>query len=111
MEGDKVKKLNAALMKRALGYRSRDTVEEYVVEKEGGERLQRRKVTSKEVPADLKAIMIALDELRSEGDFAGMSDEELRNLKNRYLAELGQITGGRVEIMRDGSGVRIRLKA
>lgn len=72
------KKLNKALVKRALGYLNREVTEEFCKEKEKMV-LTKRKVTKKNVPPDITAVKVLL-EMYGENqnlDFANMTDEEL----------------------------------
>ena len=76
---DKFKdKIQKSLLKKALGYRYNEIIEEYSMD-EGGEKLCKKKVTTKDVPPDISAVKLLLDSLSIEhNDFEGMSDEELK---------------------------------
>ncbi len=78
-------KLKSAIMKVALGYTVEEVTEEYDA-KEGELKLIRRKETKKDVPPDLKAVKLLLDE--GAADYAAMSDEELEKEKQRLLKML-----------------------
>ena len=54
-------KIKEALLKKALGYDCTETVEEYVSE-EGEIRLTKKKITKKNVPPDMSALKILLEE-------------------------------------------------
>ena len=76
---DKYKeKIKKSLLKKALGYRYNEVIEEYSVD-ENGEKLTKKKVTTKDVPPDMSAVKILLDDLNLEhNDFEDMSDDELK---------------------------------
>ena len=82
----KKEKLEKALIKKALGYDSVEVVEEYVTS-EGEIKLNKKKVTTKNVPPDLTALKILLD---GEKDIGEMTEEELENEKNRLLEILSE---------------------
>ena len=71
-----------ALIKKALGYDVKEIVEEYVNE-DGEIRLTKKKVTKKNVPPDMTALKILLDE--REQPLERMSDQELEDEKIRLL--------------------------
>lgn len=75
-------KLKEAIMKVALGYSLEEVTEEYDV-KDGEFRLVKRKEIKKDVPPDLKAAKLLID----EKDYAALSDGELEQEKARLLAE------------------------
>ncbi len=78
-------KIRDALLKVALGYTVEEVTEEYDA-KEGDLRLVRRKETKKDVPPDLKAVKLLLED---GTDYSALSDEELEKEKQRLLKELG----------------------
>ena len=69
-----------ALVRRALGFESEETVDEYGFS-EGEAVLTKRKVTKKFVPPDIAAAKLLLEE-RPLGEY---SDEELAREKARLL--------------------------
>ena len=73
-----------ALIKKALGYDAVEVVEEYVSCDEGEIKLSKKKVTKKNVPPDLSAIKILMEEQAFLG-VTQMSDQELEEEKNRLL--------------------------
>ena len=75
-------KLKEAIMKVALGFSLEEITEEYDV-KDGALRLIKRKETKKDVPPDLKAAKLLID----EKDYASLSDGELEQEKARLLEE------------------------
>lgn len=80
MENERVKK---AILKVALGYSLEEVTEEYGVE-DGELKLVKRRETKKDVPPDLKAVKLLLE----EKDYSALSDEELEAEKRRLLAQL-----------------------
>ncbi len=72
-----------ALIKKALGYDATEIVEEYVSSEEGEVKLTKKKVTKKNVPPDITAIKLLLE--NEEKDVASLTDEELEREKNRLL--------------------------
>ncbi|MBQ7348621.1 MAG: hypothetical protein IJW47_01360 [Clostridia bacterium] len=79
--------LKTALLKKALGYKVTETVEEYVESDEGEIKLLKKKVTKKNVPPDVTALKILLDETAKK-PLTEMTDEELEIEKQRLLNEL-----------------------
>lgn len=80
-------KIKNALYKKALGYDSVETVEEYA-EDEEGVRLTKKKITKKNVPPDITALKLLLGE--SEKPVEEMTDEELASEKERLLKILAE---------------------
>ncbi len=81
--------LKDALIKKALGYDVKEVVEEYSSDGDGEVKLSKKKVTTKNVPPDMTALKILLDE--NQKDFNQMTDEELCAEKIRLLCLLKQI--------------------
>ncbi len=73
--------LKDALLKRALGYDSDEIVEEYGFS-DGEAVLVKRKVTKKQVPPDIQAAKILLEDTPM---LSSLSDEELKEEKKRLL--------------------------
>lgn len=76
------KKIKKALLKCATGLKSQEVVEEFTVE-DGELRLVKRKVTKREIPPDIKAVKMLLDESGGE-----ISDEALEEEKQKLLKML-----------------------
>ena len=72
-------KIEKSLLKKALGYRYNEVIEEFSVN-EDGEKLTKRKVTTKDVPPDMTAVKLLLDSLDVSKDvnFEELSDDELK---------------------------------
>lgn len=87
MDDEQIKR---AIMKVALGYSLEEVTEEYGV-KDGELRLVKRRETKKDVPPDLKAVKLLID----EKDYSLLSDEELEREKRRLLAQLGEQSHGK----------------
>ena len=79
------KSIKKALKKRALGYDSTEVTEEYTEDGDGGVRLVKRKVVSKNVPPDVSAakLLIVLD--GGDSDITKLTDEELEQEKQRLI--------------------------
>ena len=79
--------LEDALFKKALGYDSTETVEEYSAN-DGEVKLTKKKVTVKNVPPDVTALKILLD--KNEKPVSEMTDEELEREKIRLIKILAE---------------------
>ncbi len=88
MQEKEEEKLNAALLKVALGYQVAEVVEEFA-EVDGELKLTKRKRTKKDVPPDLKAVQLLLSGSAETG-LESLSDEELQAEKERLLTALAQ---------------------
>ena len=73
----------------ALGFRIEEVTEEYGVE-DGELKLVKRKETRKDVPPDLKAVKILIEDT----DYSALSDDELEREKIRLLKRLEEETNG-----------------
>ncbi len=89
MKGKKAgeKSVKEAVLKVALGYSLKEVTEEYGVE-DGELKLVKRKETLKDVPPDLKAAKLLLE----EDDYSAFTDEELEAEKKRLLKQLKEET-------------------
>ncbi len=72
-----------ALIKKALGYDATEVVEEYVSSEDGEIKLTKKKVTKKNVPPDITALKMLME--NSEKDVASLTDEELECERLRLL--------------------------
>ncbi len=79
-------KLKDAVLKVALGFSLEEVTEEYGVE-DGELKLVKRKETRKDIPPDLKAAKLLLE----EKDYAALSDEELEQERQRLLLKWKEI--------------------
>lgn len=86
MEDDKVYvKIRKALLKRALGYDTSEVVEEYA-KNDDDMTVVRKKVTTKNVPPDISAAKLLLDDIeKAKTDLSELTDEQLIAEKNRLL--------------------------
>lgn len=82
-----MKKLESALLKKALGYTCEEVVEEYGHTEEGFS-LTKKKVTKKHVPPDLAAIRAYLEMEGTDDRLREMSMDELLKERKRLIAEL-----------------------
>ena len=74
--------MKKALLKKALGYVTQETVSEFS-DGEDGVKLIKKRVTRKSIPPDVTALKMILDE--TSPDIEGLSDEELEKEKLRLL--------------------------
>ena len=77
-------KIEKALLKKAFGYNYKEVIEEYSVDDEG-QRLTKKKVTTKNVPPDISAVKFLLEELNENAsvDYTNLTDDELKaEIKN-----------------------------
>ena len=75
--------IKEAIMKVALGYSLEEVTEEYGVE-DGELKLVKRKETKKDIPPDLKAVKLLME----DKDYSVLSDEELEAEKQKLLKKL-----------------------
>ena len=73
-------KIEKALVKRAIGYDTTETIEEFAELK-----LTKRKVTKKSVPPDISAAKLLFGITADDGDIAEISDDNLEKEKSRLL--------------------------
>ena len=71
-----------ALKKCAVGFGTSEVVEEFAVE-DGELKLVKRKVTRRDIPPDIKAVKMLLDD-----DVSEMSDEQLESERQRLIRQL-----------------------
>jgi len=78
------KDIKKALLKKAMGYTATEIVEEYA-NTDDGMVLQKKKVTSKDIPPDLSTFKLLLDGEKEKGEFDDMTDQELIAEKERLI--------------------------
>lgn len=88
MRKDKKQLVKDALLRRATGYEATETVEEFC-ECDGEIKLVKRRVSTKNVPADVAAARLVMEGL--EEDVETFSDEQLRTEKRRLLQLLKEV--------------------
>ncbi len=79
--------LKKALIKKALGYDYKEVVEEYTSDQEGEVKLVKKKITKKNVPPDITALKILIE---NQTPISSMTDEELEEEKNRLIKALNE---------------------
>ena len=77
-----------ALVKKALGYDVKEIVEEYVGGDDGEVKLIKKKVTIKNVPPDVAALKILLED--NDQSLESLTDEQLLEEKARLLNLLSE---------------------
>lgn len=90
MEREKIhKKIQKALLKRALGYDCSEIIEEYAMNGDDMT-MVKRKVTTKNVPPDISAAKVLLENFADNevADLTMLSDAQLECEKQRLLALL-----------------------
>ena len=82
-------KIKKALLKKALGYTATEIIEEYA-NTDDGMVLQKKKITSKDIPPDLASFKALLENISPKGEFDDLSDEQLLEEKNKLLKKLSK---------------------
>jgi 5-bromo-4-chloroindolyl phosphate hydrolysis protein len=79
-------KIEKSLLKKAFGYNYKEVIEEYSVD-DDGQRLTKKKVTTKNVPPDISAVKFLLEELNvsSCADLTTLTDDELKTEIKRAM--------------------------
>ena len=80
--------IREAIKKVALGSSVSEVTEEFSMD-DGELKLVKRKETKKEIPPDLKAAKLLMDD-----DYTQLSDEELEQERKKLLACLAETDGG-----------------
>lgn len=77
------------LYKKALGFKVNEKVEEFSLDKDGKMILSKKKVSQKYIPPDTGALKALVDLIGGDNDdLRKMSDEQLKEEKDRLLKEL-----------------------
>ena len=84
MNSNTKKKITQAIVKKAIGFETVETVEEFA-ETDGEVKLLKRKVTTKSVPPDVSAVKLLLEMQSEERDIVDMTDEELEKERVRLM--------------------------
>ena len=80
------KNIKKALLLKALGYDAVETIEEYSND-DGEVKLTKKKVTTKNVPPDVSALKLLLEQF-NERSIESMTDEELEEEKQELLEKI-----------------------
>lgn len=80
-------KLKKALMKKALGYQVSEVVEEFSVDENGAQKLNKKKVTRKHVASDTSALKILIEKFfpNLELNLSEMTDQQLEDEREKIL--------------------------
>lgn len=81
------KEIINAITRKAIGYVTEERVDEYALV-DGDVKPVKRKITRKEVPADVSAAKLLADLSQENDDLASMSEEELEAERIRLIGEL-----------------------
>lgn len=84
---DGLQNLQQVLLKKALGYKIKETADEFVV-LDDELKLTKRKVNVKYYPPDLNAIELLLNKNFAQEDVTQLTDEELEAEKQKLLNQL-----------------------
>ena len=84
MNSNTKKKITQALVKKAIGFDTVETVEEFS-ETDGEIKLLKRKVTTKSIPPDVAAAKLLMEMQSDERDVTDMTDEELEKERLRLI--------------------------
>lgn len=82
-----------ALRKKALGYSTKEVIEEYSLDENNEERLLKKKVTKKNIPPDITAVKVLLELFNEQNDvdFKNLTDEELEQKITEITNKLNNI--------------------
>lgn len=83
--------LQQVLLKKAVGYKTKETVEEFGMV-EGDLTLLKKKVSVKHYPPDLTAIQLLLNSNNKTFEISNYTDEELELEKQRLVKQLNLIS-------------------
>ena len=84
-------KLTKSLIKKAMGYKIDETVDEYVVDEDTNNlKLVKRKITTKHIPPDINVAKVLIDKLGNSDfdDIKNWSDEKLKKKREEILQEI-----------------------
>ncbi len=82
----KLENLNQVLLKKAMGYKMKETIDEFGLV-DDQLKLVKKKVTVKYYPPDLEALELLL-KTQTENNLTNLTDEELEQEKQRLLKKL-----------------------
>ena len=81
-------KIEKSIIKKALGYNYKEVIDEYAID--GNQKtLVKRKITTKNVPPDLTAVKMLLEDMsNNQKDYSNLSSEELVAEVKKMLANV-----------------------
>lgn len=91
---NKNKDIYKALFKKAVGYITNESTEEYTVS-DDELKLCKKKVTKKHIPPDISALKLLID-LNDVKEITDMTDTELEEEKKRLLTVLKEYENGNI---------------
>lgn len=92
-------KIKQALLKKCLGYNTKEIVEEYVVENKEV-KLTKKKITKKHIPADISAMKLYFDYFNEGASvFENMTDTELDQEAVKLIKRYQELTA--VDILQE----------
>ena len=84
-------KIEKSILKKAFGYNYKEVIDEFAIEGKN-KTLIKRKITTKNVPPDLSAVKMLLDDINcEEKDYSNLSDEQLVEEIKKALEKLDYI--------------------
>lgn len=80
-------RLKKALMRKALGYKTNEVVEEFCVDEQGAQKLSKRKITKKHFAPDLTALKLLIEKYYPDTSLkiCDMTDQELLEEREKIL--------------------------
>lgn len=80
-------KLKKALMRKALGYKVSEIVEEFSFDEDGAQKLSKRKITKKHIASDTSALKILIEKFfpNLEINLSEMTDQQLEEEREKIL--------------------------
>ena len=80
-------KLKRALMRRALGYKVNEVVDEFLIDEGGAQKLSKRKITKKYFAPDITALKLLIEKFYPDTNLkiSEMTDEELLEEREKIL--------------------------
>lgn len=80
-------KLKKALLRRALGYKASEVVDEFSFDEDGAPKLNKRKITKKHFAPDITALKLLIEKFypQTDLDFSSMTDEQLLSEREKIL--------------------------
>ena len=76
------------LYKKAVGFETIETIEEFVKNSEGDLELVKRKVNKKQSPPDLNALQILLEKQEDSDDLEKLSLDELKEIRDQIYQNI-----------------------
>ena len=84
---DEEERIKKALLKKAVGYSTKEEIVEFTRDDAGAEVVSKRKVSKKHIPPDISALRLLIEHFYSNKfqDVQTMSDEELQREREKII--------------------------